>query len=588
MAFYSRSDRIETSEPSDYDDNLPSFVEELIKNPKRPLSTFRTALKEYEESEYKAFASPFESGESVVDCICEIGGGEDGLKYLHPDTFVSCFERRYNFKDYLFCKCPQNMHCRRAKCDHYHIVFVTHRKPRSDHLKANFIEDLNLAVETQKINKKTTFKRFFKAEVHRAERITPFSREIHILPILFGGVEGLDLMSKEAKKNQLCKRDLQCMGRFETFIKNFPEWYLSIKHRIEHPDCFEKSDWKTFSPEPEINLTAERQPSEVEETDLMSDDDETLPDTEDPLNPPKEHPYASFYQLFQKYGPIPIQEARKTFSLEDLTKIIPNASEKMYEKAREKYIHDIIQKCPFEDFYELLSNKDDADDTKFEPKEFTYTFLDSLFERQEFSEDDKCRFCNDLYSILEKTSGKVNALFLWGPPSSGKSMLTDLVRKVMVLDAEYTPGRNSYNFSSCTSATLIVFEDMSSLPTTSMPTLKCLFEGRPTQVAVKHKSHQKIERTPIIITSNFELKKLFDKELNTTNLDAFEKRIIQYQFPTTWDSSGIQPNVNPKHFLQWLKENKNKYTTSSEAHSQRKSQAYMDQSGYINPADEQH
>ena len=93
MAFYSYSDRIETTEPSDYDDNLPSFVEELIKNTKRPLSTFRTALKEYEESEYKAFASPFESGESIVDCICEIGGGEEnGLKYLHQDTFVSCFE----------------------------------------------------------------------------------------------------------------------------------------------------------------------------------------------------------------------------------------------------------------------------------------------------------------------------------------------------------------------------------------------------------------------------------------------------------------------------------------------------------------
>ena len=151
--------------------------------------------------------------------------------------------------------------------------------------------------------------------------------------------------------------------------------------------------------------------------------------------------------------------------------------------------------------------------------------------------------------------GKVNALFLWGLALSGKSMLTDPVAKLMVLDAEYTSGCNGFNFSLCTSAILIVFEDVSSLPTTSMPTLKCLFEGRPTQVAVKHKSHQKIERTPIIITSNFELKKLFDKELNTKNLDAFKKKIFQYQFPTTWDSNGIQPNVNSKHFLYRMANN---------------------------------
>ena len=108
-------------------------------------------------------------------------------------------------------------------------------------------------------------------------------------------------------------------------------------------------------------------------------------------------------------------------------------------------------------------------------------------------------FDNDFFSWLTKGHPKKNTMILYGPSNTGKSCF---IRPFMSLYrfGEIT-NSNSFMYQNCIDKDLILWEEPL-IGNSELEKFKLVSEGSPTEVSIKFRAPEKLERTPLLITTN--------------------------------------------------------------------------------------
>jgi len=108
-------------------------------------------------------------------------------------------------------------------------------------------------------------------------------------------------------------------------------------------------------------------------------------------------------------------------------------------------------------------------------------------------------FDNDFFNWLTKGHPKKNTMILYGPSNTGKSCFirpfTSLYRFGEITNS------NSFMYQNCIDKDLILWEEPL-IGNSELEKFKLVSEGSPTEVSIKFRAPEKLERTPLLITTN--------------------------------------------------------------------------------------
>lgn len=134
-------------------------------------------------------------------------------------------------------------------------------------------------------------------------------------------------------------------------------------------------------------------------------------------------------------------------------------------------------------------------------------------------------FLKTLVNILDKKIPKLNTMFVYAPPSSGKNFFFDFVLNFFLIRGQMMNIRKgeSFPYMDCVDRRVIMFNEpnIAESPAT-MDTLKMLFGGDFCPAAVKFKAPTIIHRTPVFLLTNDCM--LF------RNVPAFADRMVKYEW----------------------------------------------------------
>lgn len=169
--------------------------------------------------------------------------------------------------------------------------------------------------------------------------------------------------------------------------------------------------------------------------------------------------------------------------------------------------------------------------------------LSKLLDFQTKSQLNTQSFLKTLVNILDKRVPKLNSMFVYAPPSSGKNFFFDFVLNFFLIRGQMMNIRKSESFPymDCVDRRVIMFNEpnIAESPST-MDTLKMLFGGDFCPASVKFKSPTIIYRTPIFILTNDCM--LF------RNVPAFADRMVKYEWEAAPFLKSYDSYPNPKMF----------------------------------------
>lgn len=156
-------------------------------------------------------------------------------------------------------------------------------------------------------------------------------------------------------------------------------------------------------------------------------------------------------------------------------------------------------------------------------------------------------FLSTLYKTITKNNGKMNAIWLKGPPSSGKSWFVRAVEALMVTVGKCSIMNKTNNFplSSLVCCNLIVMDELSYDPATYTDTLKLLFGGDQTAVSVKYLGDSIVFKTPVILMSNGDC---------IPDIEAFRVRVNKFCFQTITHLNLFEREINPMALIEIFKQ----------------------------------
>jgi len=121
------------------------------------------------------------------------------------------------------------------------------------------------------------------------------------------------------------------------------------------------------------------------------------------------------------------------------------------------------------------------------------------------------KFLTDLYCILDSTFPKTNCFMLQGVSNAGKTYWMSPLFQQAHLKGQ-TMVSQDFKFMNCLNKEIIEIPELTLSKMDEVEELKKVFEGLPTQVNVKNKPPQLLERTPVILTTNSVPWKYFSEE----------------------------------------------------------------------------
>ena len=139
-----------------------------------------------------------------------------------------------------------------------------------------------------------------------------------------------------------------------------------------------------------------------------------------------------------------------------------------------------------------------------------------------------------LVNILDKRVPKLNSMFVYAPPSSGKNFFFDFVLNFFLILGQLMNIRKgeSFPYMDCVDRRVILFNEPNICESPStMDTLKMLFGGDFCPAAVKFRAPTIIHRTPVFILTNDPM--LF------RNVPAFADRMIRLE----WDAAPFLKDI---------------------------------------------
>jgi hypothetical protein len=160
-------------------------------------------------------------------------------------------------------------------------------------------------------------------------------------------------------------------------------------------------------------------------------------------------------------------------------------------------------------------------------------------------------FLKTLVNILDKRVPKLNTMFVYAPPSSGKNFFFDFVLNFFLIRGQLMNIRKgeSFPYMDCVDRRVIMFNEPNICESPStMDTLKMLFGGDFCPAAVKFKAPTIIHRTPVFVLTNDCM--LF------RNVPAFADRMSKFEWKAAPFLKSVTGYPNPKMFPSLLEKYK--------------------------------
>lgn len=129
-----------------------------------------------------------------------------------------------------------------------------------------------------------------------------------------------------------------------------------------------------------------------------------------------------------------------------------------------------------------------------------------LFETQKIDPE---MFASTLHDLLirgtETVNCKKNTMKFWGVPNSGKSLLARMIVKFFICSYNSNHGSEQpFHFSNFLNKAIVLCDELY-VTTATVEDYKCILGGEPLDIDKKFHNMQLLSKTPIILTSNFEL-----------------------------------------------------------------------------------
>lgn len=167
-------------------------------------------------------------------------------------------------------------------------------------------------------------------------------------------------------------------------------------------------------------------------------------------------------------------------------------------------------------------------------------------------------FANDIIAWLECRDFKKNTLKIIGEVNSGKTLIANLFRQVFICSNWLNSSTGSaFNFGNLIYTCIIIVEEPF-VPPTLTEDFKSLCGGATLSVDVKYSTFENLERTPVLITSNFtNIGRGYSSLVSERAIDI---RSYYYYFNSPIET---KEKITPGHllyFLQKFETNNNGFT----------------------------
>lgn len=186
----------------------------------------------------------------------------------------------------------------------------------------------------------------------------------------------------------------------------------------------------------------------------------------------------------------------------------------------------VLECIKLQKLQESFKDKFEKMDFKFENKKYATTDKSMIVFRtilmtQKIDEE---QFVKAVWDLLNKKYPKKNLLVFRGKPNTGKSMIARSIANLFDY-VSTIQGTSSFPFQSLVNVEFGLIEEPN-MTLETLQTFKKLAEGVDTEVAVKFKPDQTVQRTPLLITSNDH----FDKNAPFAEKRAFDTRYSEFTF----------------------------------------------------------
>lgn len=157
-------------------------------------------------------------------------------------------------------------------------------------------------------------------------------------------------------------------------------------------------------------------------------------------------------------------------------------------------------------------------------------------------------FAHAVKEVLELSHKKINALYFFGTPNSGKTMLANLIVKVFNARSILKNGDtvSSFYYEPIVNSSIVLLEEPFILPI-NLEDMKILLGAGELQVNVKYLPIQRTVRVPYIITSNFNL--LSRGYASPVSEQAIKTRVHLFKFNNPFVSNTVLTSADLLSFL---------------------------------------
>lgn len=133
-----------------------------------------------------------------------------------------------------------------------------------------------------------------------------------------------------------------------------------------------------------------------------------------------------------------------------------------------------------------------------------FRIVQYLQEVQEFSEKQILFFGRALLDVVNKKSQKKNCFWIWGPASAGKTAFLESLVSLYFPASSGQPVNNprtTFRWGNCINKRILLWEEPQISPD-NHEELKKVLGGQEITAEVKYQSNVKMQKTPVLITSN--------------------------------------------------------------------------------------
>lgn len=156
-------------------------------------------------------------------------------------------------------------------------------------------------------------------------------------------------------------------------------------------------------------------------------------------------------------------------------------------------------------------------------------------------------FAESIIAWLGKTHNKKNTLKIIGHVNSCKTLIANLFRQVFLCSNWLNSSTGSaFNFGNLIYSSIIIMEEPF-IPPTLLEDIKSVCGGAPLSVDVKYSAFEVLQRTPVLITSNYSA--LSRGHSNPVSEAAIDARSYLFYFGQSFEPDF---QVTPGHLLYFL------------------------------------